>query len=387
MGQTLTNGIFLPNEGERNCYNGLEGNWRAIDGYIGNYNVHVADTVIHVSQEDRNKWDAVTSKADASALTAHTGNTTIHVTAEDKTKWDAVTGKADASALTAHTGDSTIHVTAADKTGWNGHVANGDIHVTAADKNSWNGHVANGDIHVTAADKTNWNGKADDTGVMHLSGDESSTGNKNFVDNIIAKKIVSNTGQLQINAKTNADSIAIIAGASATEGGGVWVYGKNSSNRSHVAMQVYDTDASTFHSARLNMDGSFTPTVSNNGLGSSSFKWRGFNSINPGALSLPNLSAGVDISGYFTTGTTENTYTPTVNGWVCIHAVSSITAGIYVENSKGFYASANSMVAYTGSDRYVNLCFPVIGGESYNIVLKSVNTSITAKFFPCAGNV
>lgn len=234
MGQTLTNGIFLPNEGERNCYTGLEGNWRAIDGYIGDYNVHVANVVIHVSQADRDKWDAVTGKADASALTAHTGNTTIHVTAEDKTKWDAVTGK------------------------------------------------------------------ADDADAVHKSGAETIAGPKTFSDTVTVPSI---------------------------------------------------------------------------------------NGINPGSLSMPDLTAGVDISGYFTIGTTENTYTPTVNGWVCIRGTSSGTSGIFVENSNGFYASANSIVAYTGTDRYVNLCFPVIGGESYNIVLKSVNTSIAAKFYPCMGNV
>ena len=34
MGQTLSNGIYLPAEGERNCYDGLEGNWRSLDGLI-----------------------------------------------------------------------------------------------------------------------------------------------------------------------------------------------------------------------------------------------------------------------------------------------------------------------------------------------------------------
>lgn len=76
MGQTLTNGIFLPNEGERNCYTGLAGNWRAIDGYIGSYNVHIADAVIHVSQEDKAKWDAVTGKADDTDVLHKTGNET-----------------------------------------------------------------------------------------------------------------------------------------------------------------------------------------------------------------------------------------------------------------------------------------------------------------------
>lgn len=49
MGQTLTNGVYLPDEGERNCYTGLAENWRALDYLIGGYNFHIADAVIHVS--------------------------------------------------------------------------------------------------------------------------------------------------------------------------------------------------------------------------------------------------------------------------------------------------------------------------------------------------
>ena len=115
MGSILTNGVFLPAEGERNCYEGLAANWVALDGMIGGYSSHAADLTIHVTAADKEAWNG---KADASALTAHTGDTTIHVTAADKAKWDAVTGKADASALTAHTGDTTIHVTAEDKDKW-----------------------------------------------------------------------------------------------------------------------------------------------------------------------------------------------------------------------------------------------------------------------------
>ena len=94
MGTTLDNGIYLPDEGERNCYDGLAGNWVALDNHLGSTN-------IHVTINDKQAWNG---KADASALTAHTGDTTIHVTAEDKEAWN---GKADASALTAHTGDTT----------------------------------------------------------------------------------------------------------------------------------------------------------------------------------------------------------------------------------------------------------------------------------------
>lgn len=35
MGQTLTHGIYLPDEGERNCYAGLAANWNILDGAVG----------------------------------------------------------------------------------------------------------------------------------------------------------------------------------------------------------------------------------------------------------------------------------------------------------------------------------------------------------------
>ena len=229
---------------------------------------------------------------------------------------------------------------------------------------------------------------AQDSDVVHKSGDETIGGIKTFSDNSIIKKIISNVAQLQINARSDADSVAVIAGANASDGGGIWIYGKNSSNKSHIALQVYDANTSSYHAARLNMDGSLTPTVSNNGLGSQSFKWVGLNGINPGALSLPDLNNGIDISGYFTLDTSSNNYTPIADGWICIKGVASGTAaGIYVESTKGFYASANSMVDINSSLRFVNLCFPVVKGEQYTIVFKLINTSFTAKFFPCQGNV
>ena len=40
MGQTLTHGIYLPDEGERNCYNGLAGNWTILDGAVGTVAEH-----------------------------------------------------------------------------------------------------------------------------------------------------------------------------------------------------------------------------------------------------------------------------------------------------------------------------------------------------------
>ena len=39
MGQTLTHGVYLPDKGERNCYNGLAANWQLLDGRHSNITV------------------------------------------------------------------------------------------------------------------------------------------------------------------------------------------------------------------------------------------------------------------------------------------------------------------------------------------------------------
>lgn len=40
MGQTLTHGVYLPDEGERNCYSGLAANWSILDNSVGTVAEH-----------------------------------------------------------------------------------------------------------------------------------------------------------------------------------------------------------------------------------------------------------------------------------------------------------------------------------------------------------
>ena len=42
MGQTLTHGIYLPDEGERNCYSGLAANWQILDNSVGTIAEHTS---------------------------------------------------------------------------------------------------------------------------------------------------------------------------------------------------------------------------------------------------------------------------------------------------------------------------------------------------------
>lgn len=361
MGQTLTNGIFLPNEGERNCYTGLEGNWRAIDGYIGGYNVHVEDVVIHVSQADRDKWDAVDNKADTTALTAHTGDTTIHVTAADKEAWN---GKADSSALTAHTGNTTIHVTAEDKAKWDA---------------------------VTT--------KANDASVMHLTGDETSTGKKVFGD-----MATFDGSYLGNETSANARTDLVLESNRDTHGqSGIYItkFRQNKAQGSmsgndvvYIALDVLENSVRTNQALRA----SFTQFVNDiptrvifysdvNGarfLGTAANKWTHINGLNPGALSLPNLDAGVDISAYITdiTGTSNiNKFTPTADGWVSIGLSNADFIEIYIPSSLIGGSFTKSSV-----NNYGQAFMPVIANKEVRFALKGSSIG-WAKFYPCQGNV
>ena len=141
MGTTLSNGVYLPDEGERNCYAGLKVNWEILNQKVADISAlqlaiagalhrqivaslptedidpntiymilsgtSATENVYNEFMYVNNAWELIGTsatdltnyytkaevdgklllKANASDLTSHTGDTTIHVTANDKTKW------------------------------------------------------------------------------------------------------------------------------------------------------------------------------------------------------------------------------------------------------------------------------------------------------------
>jgi hypothetical protein len=61
---------------------------RLISDLADDYGDHKLNTVIHVTQSDKDRWNAGTAYTDA-ALAQHTNNLVIHVTQEDKDLWNA----------------------------------------------------------------------------------------------------------------------------------------------------------------------------------------------------------------------------------------------------------------------------------------------------------
>ena len=394
MGQTLTNGIYLPNEGERNCYSGLAANWNAVDTLKGNYSLHAINVDIHVTSAEKETWNG---KADASALTAHTGNTTIHVTSADKEAWN---GKADNSALTAHTGDTTIHVTSEDKEAWNSkadasaltaHTGDTTIHVTAEDKQAWNGHVADSVKHVTAEDKAKWDAvttKVNDDDVVHLTGNERSSGNKTFEGEIISNSsiLISNGSDFVTGTKdkrlTDKNNFNIlnerITYNNSRNVRYTWtIYNKNADGNlisSGVQLAISPTGQAYFY-----------PLNDNDILfGASTAYIRGIytkliNNINPGALSMPASSGSVDISGYITDlSGGNNTYTPPVNGFVYIDLQNTDNLTLATGGLSKRHYLANS--TFTRIADYIHVRAGV------QVVIICSGTLKAAAFIPCQGN-
>lgn len=307
MGQTLTNGIYLPDEGEVRCYDGLASNWTTLDSVVGGYRAHAADLTIHVTAADKAAWNG---KADASALTAHTGNTTIHVTAEDKSKWDAVTSK------------------------------------------------------------------ANDADAVHKSGAETIGGIKTFSDDTYFKSL-NFTNEVASQSSSSSAILPLLA---------------------TVTYRDETPSATAQFNLRITAAGekSLYPHENNQyslGLASRRLKeihtyslnvLSQINGINPGALSMPNLSAGVDISAYITniTGVSNiNKFTPTADGWISIGLSNADFIEIYIPASLMGATFTKSTMNSTSL-----ASMPVIANKEVKITLKGSSIG-WAKFYPCQGNI
>ena len=264
-----------------------------------------------------------------------------------------------------------------------------------------------------------------DANVMHLSGDETASGIKSFTGTRTEFKRTNGDGVLFFNngsfTKGSAPNAAVNICrkyyGDATSIGSVLGYSAVmvSDNGNKTTYQFYCIDntagSTTRTTLQMNYDkslvgtdaqyfyftGSLHPSADNSySLGNSSNKWKTFNGINPGALSLPDLSAGVDISGYLTNAgtTTPSEFTPSVNGWIVLKISADSPAYIRVYSVGGLdvssYSERNEIGSTSGGSytRFASLIVPCINNDKLNIILMpGLMTIISAKFYPCQGNV
>jgi len=193
MGGTLDNGIYLPDQGERNCYNGLKNNWDTLDNLIETVQAlssagltreivnslptdNIKTNVIYMLRNSQQSGDLYDEYMYINNAWEPIGTSAIEM--------DNYYTKSETNALPAVASG----ITASKVTGYDSHVANTEVHITAAERSTWNGkqnaldtaqtaavnsgvnatkvtgydtHVADTVVHVTASDKTAWNAKQD----------------------------------------------------------------------------------------------------------------------------------------------------------------------------------------------------------------------------------
>lgn len=363
------------------------------------------------------------------------GNSLFKVTAEsdlapvaESGDYDDLDNKPDLNPYDQHIANTDIHVTTADKNRWNTGITQAYVVRYASVAVSDNSTVPYSNLNNTDNIKANdllldTNGKiyqissvdtanetvsvttpltqlAVDSGVMHLSGNETVNGTKTFIDMIpidgdYLGNEASNNQRTNICLRSNRDT----AGKS-----GAYI-SRFRQNKPQGALQtgdlqmigfdVLENEVRTNNVFSIQCSGwvdnvptrvKFISTGSDSTFGSSA-KPSKINDINPGALSLPDLSNGIDISGYLDTSqSSTNTYTPVADGWISIKGRSAGTSGIAIIQD-GMAQMGYSLVDFGNSDRVSFCALPVKAGVQVEIRLKSVTSLDSAKFFPCLGNV
>lgn len=118
-------------------------------------------------------------------------------------------------------------------------------------------------------------------------------------------------------------------------------------------------------------------------LGTSTNKWKTLNGINPGALSLPDASAKVQIdipASWVWDGTTENSYVAPITGWLAIG--SSQATYVRLFNSMSLIGSV--VRSPTSSD--MRTYIPMVAGDTI-LISGITSSSFLIRIYPCLGNV
>ena len=169
-------------------------------------------------------------------------------------------------------------------------------------------------------------------------------------------------------------------------------------NSSAIALTTYyrvDANTVSYSSLRNQCSDSFKAffpeTNADTELGTSTNKWKSFNDVNPGALSLPNSPGGTgtenvnyyDLSGNITIrdGSGENVFTASCDGWI---AIGTFATWLQISNDTLILATT----ANPGADGFAQAFLPVRAGNSIRVLINQTSTQFQSfKLLPCQGNV
>lgn len=116
------------------------------------------------------------------------------------------------------------------------------------------------------------------------------------------------------------------------------------------------------------------------------------NGLNPSSLGMPDLNNGIDISSYITISQPgvedvhTSTYTPTVNGFISVCLSRNGVCGVGIEQGD-MRTYAREVPRTALNTRYAFAYLPVVKNVQVNIISCYADGIVSAKFFPCLGNV
>lgn len=242
---------------------------------------------------------------------------------------------------------------------------------------------------------------AQDSDVVHKSGDETVGGSKTFTDNNIIKTsspkvLLINTSQTgNTPPSSNTASFLRFDGGTVNNFGGIQCeFLTTGENR--ITQYVKDITTAKLNSIQQRANSTTAMTVFNadliipstdgiTALGSSAKRWSDVqtykvNALEPSSLSLPsgNVSDVIDISSYITAlDGTSNSYTVPANGWISIAVVGTAISIV---------SSSWSDSRLRESSGNVRMLYPVLKNETLDISV--IGTTLAyARFIPCQGNV
>lgn len=347
MGQTLTHGVYLPDEGERNCYSGLAANWQILDNSVGTVAEHTSALagkapLVHTH-----------TKSDITDFPAY-GNAAGTICEGNDSRLS------DARPPVAHThtkSDITDLFNSANTWGGTNSFNIGNLEVQT--------EYTLGTLPQAESAVALFTGRATDN---------------NFVTNINFYQNPTRGTGLRFTIRNKWDN----NGYSTT----------GTTRNAHIEF-LQNIDKTAYLQWQGYINNSLYPLANNTyDLGTSTNKWKSLNGINPGALSLPS-TATADVSGDIVPPSGEssinlsgsaNKYTPSNNGWLTLAINNASGNCIIARQNTSARDTLNYMQGYAPGQTNIYLTIPVLAGVTYYIFLYATSF-VMARFALCQGNV
>ena len=366
MGQTLSHGVYLPNEGERNCYAGLASNWQILNTAVGNIAekaplVHT-HTVSQITDFPAygNAAGTICEGNDSRLSDARTPLAHTH-TKSDVT--DLLNSNFIPSANNSYDLGSSSYQ-------WNNLYAKNYYYNGTA----WGLDKANVyslEQTISATSGKSWNVK----NTNYTLGENTPSSDKLVGAFAVQDNDNNNAFLFNLNHYSNGEVISRwLTRFKFTNG----VKSTTGTQKAAVIEMGLTNSGDRFARPGTNKDMD---------LGTSTNKWKTLNGINPGALSLPNVRAAVadpiSTVGWNLSGS-RNKYTPTEDGWFYIRVAGAGSCVINIHNG----GTDNSYPTWfnTSTDGYATLVVPCEKGISLYIYIFATSIEYCS-FHPCLGNV